>query len=226
MLFAEGLRDSLPPARAAGRGDAAARWPKWAEGQVLAFNIADPAERANSVTSVLMQGRDPRAAARLLPRQVRRGARAWASASSTARPSASPTWATSTRRWCWARWAAVEMGLEALGIPHGSGRRAGRGRLARRRPCRPDRPARPRSISAFFDLAGGVIQDSRDVPHLRVAEAAARELQAAARSAGSRSPAGPAAPARRPGPRSPRPCGRRWRRRWGGWPPGTPSLRA
>jgi alanine-glyoxylate transaminase/serine-glyoxylate transaminase/serine-pyruvate transaminase len=33
---------------------------RWAEGQVLAFNIIRPAERANSVTCVLMQGRDPR----------------------------------------------------------------------------------------------------------------------------------------------------------------------
>src|SRR5215467_4372278 len=32
---------------------------KWAEGQVLGFNIANPAERANSITCVLMQGRDP-----------------------------------------------------------------------------------------------------------------------------------------------------------------------
>lgn len=33
---------------------------RWAEGQVLAFNIVEPAERANSVTCVLVQGRDPR----------------------------------------------------------------------------------------------------------------------------------------------------------------------
>ncbi len=32
---------------------------RWAEGQVLAFNIAKEAERASSVTCVLMQGRDP-----------------------------------------------------------------------------------------------------------------------------------------------------------------------
>src|SRR5262245_60387333 len=32
---------------------------KWAEGQVLAFNIANAAERANSVTCVLTQGHDP-----------------------------------------------------------------------------------------------------------------------------------------------------------------------
>ena len=33
---------------------------RWAEGQVLALNIVQPAERANSVTCVLVQGRDPR----------------------------------------------------------------------------------------------------------------------------------------------------------------------
>jgi alanine-glyoxylate transaminase/serine-glyoxylate transaminase/serine-pyruvate transaminase len=32
---------------------------KWAEGQVLAFNIVRPEERANSVTTVLVQGREP-----------------------------------------------------------------------------------------------------------------------------------------------------------------------
>jgi alanine-glyoxylate transaminase/serine-glyoxylate transaminase/serine-pyruvate transaminase len=34
---------------------------RWAEGQVLAFNVIKPEERANSVTCVLMQGQDPRA---------------------------------------------------------------------------------------------------------------------------------------------------------------------
>src|SRR5215510_5550790 len=33
---------------------------KWAEGQVLAFNIANPAERANSVTCVLTHGTNPK----------------------------------------------------------------------------------------------------------------------------------------------------------------------
>ena len=32
---------------------------KWAEGQVLSCNITNPSERANSITCVLMQGRDP-----------------------------------------------------------------------------------------------------------------------------------------------------------------------
>jgi len=33
---------------------------KWSEGQVLALNITNPAERANSITCILMQGRDPK----------------------------------------------------------------------------------------------------------------------------------------------------------------------
>jgi alanine-glyoxylate transaminase/serine-glyoxylate transaminase/serine-pyruvate transaminase len=32
---------------------------KWAEGQVLGFSIANPAERADSITCILMQGREP-----------------------------------------------------------------------------------------------------------------------------------------------------------------------
>lgn len=32
---------------------------KWVEGQVLAFNVIDAHERANSVTTILVQGRDP-----------------------------------------------------------------------------------------------------------------------------------------------------------------------
>jgi alanine-glyoxylate transaminase/serine-glyoxylate transaminase/serine-pyruvate transaminase len=33
---------------------------RWAEGQVLAFNVTKAGERANSVTTILSQGRDPR----------------------------------------------------------------------------------------------------------------------------------------------------------------------
>jgi alanine-glyoxylate transaminase/serine-glyoxylate transaminase/serine-pyruvate transaminase len=59
MLFAEGLdhaarRHALlaeATRQAVGR---------WTEGQVLAFNVRNAAERANSVTTILMQDRDPR----------------------------------------------------------------------------------------------------------------------------------------------------------------------
>jgi alanine-glyoxylate transaminase/serine-glyoxylate transaminase/serine-pyruvate transaminase len=33
---------------------------RWAEGGALAFNITEPAERSNSVTTVLTPGRDPK----------------------------------------------------------------------------------------------------------------------------------------------------------------------
>jgi alanine-glyoxylate transaminase/serine-glyoxylate transaminase/serine-pyruvate transaminase len=33
----------------------------WSQGQVLAFNIIEPQQRSNSVTNVLMQGHDPKA---------------------------------------------------------------------------------------------------------------------------------------------------------------------
>lgn len=69
LLF--GLRKALDMLLAEGLEQAAARHAllaeatrqavgRWAEGQVLAFNIVNPAERANSITNVLVQGRDPR----------------------------------------------------------------------------------------------------------------------------------------------------------------------
>jgi alanine-glyoxylate transaminase/serine-glyoxylate transaminase/serine-pyruvate transaminase len=59
MLFAEGLdaafRRHALLAEATRRAVA-----RWAEGQVLAMNIVDPAERANSITTVLMERQDPK----------------------------------------------------------------------------------------------------------------------------------------------------------------------
>jgi alanine-glyoxylate transaminase/serine-glyoxylate transaminase/serine-pyruvate transaminase len=58
MLFAEGQANAYR--RHALLAEATRRAvAKWAEGQVLAFNITEPGERANSVTNVLIQGRDP-----------------------------------------------------------------------------------------------------------------------------------------------------------------------
>ena len=71
----------------------------WAEGQVLGFNIAEPAERSNTVTTVVMKnGHDPEALHKyckekcgvVLGRRHRRAA--------AARRSGSPIWAMSTRR--------------------------------------------------------------------------------------------------------------------------------
>jgi alanine-glyoxylate transaminase/serine-glyoxylate transaminase/serine-pyruvate transaminase len=93
---------------------------KWAEGQVLAINISNPAERANSITCVLMQGRPPRplldycrdkcgvilgvGLAELSDKAFR-----IAHMGHTNAPMVLGTL------------GAVEMGLKALAIPHGSG---------------------------------------------------------------------------------------------------------
>jgi alanine-glyoxylate transaminase / serine-glyoxylate transaminase / serine-pyruvate transaminase len=58
ILFAEGMENAFK--RHALLAQAVHRAvDKWAEGQVLAFNIIEPSERANSVTNILVQGRDP-----------------------------------------------------------------------------------------------------------------------------------------------------------------------
>jgi alanine-glyoxylate transaminase/serine-glyoxylate transaminase/serine-pyruvate transaminase len=93
---------------------------KWAEGQVVAFNIANPAERANSITCVLMQGRDPEPLLDYTRDKCNvvlgvglgdLGGKAFRIAH---------------MGYCNAPMVlgtlgAVEMGLKALGIPHGSG---------------------------------------------------------------------------------------------------------
>ncbi len=59
MIFAEGLdnvfRRHALLAEATRRAVA-----RWEEGQVLSMNISNPAERSNSITNVLTQGRDPK----------------------------------------------------------------------------------------------------------------------------------------------------------------------
>jgi alanine-glyoxylate transaminase/serine-glyoxylate transaminase/serine-pyruvate transaminase len=59
MLLAEGLEAAARrhALLAEATRQAVARW---AQGPVLAFNVTEPAERGNSVTTVLMSGRDPR----------------------------------------------------------------------------------------------------------------------------------------------------------------------
>src|SRR5262245_37249983 len=60
ILFAEGLANAFK--RHALLAEAVRRAVgRWAEGQVLSFNIIDPTQRANSVTNILVQGRDPEA---------------------------------------------------------------------------------------------------------------------------------------------------------------------
>ena len=93
---------------------------KWSEGQVLAINIANPAERSNSITCVLMQGRDPRPLLNYTRDkcgvilgvglgQLEGKAFRIAHMGHTNAPMVLGTL------------GAVEMGLKALGIPHGSG---------------------------------------------------------------------------------------------------------
>jgi alanine-glyoxylate transaminase/serine-glyoxylate transaminase/serine-pyruvate transaminase len=93
---------------------------KWAEGQVLTFNITNPAERANSITCVLMQGRDPQPLLDYARQKcgvvlgVGLGdldgkAFRIAHMGHTNAPMVLGTL------------GAVEMGLKALGIPHGAG---------------------------------------------------------------------------------------------------------
>jgi alanine-glyoxylate transaminase/serine-glyoxylate transaminase/serine-pyruvate transaminase len=93
---------------------------KWAEGQVLTFNITNPTERANSITCVLMQGRDPQPLLDYARQKcgvilgVGLGdldgkAFRIAHMGHTNAPMVLGTL------------GAVEMGLKALGIPHGRG---------------------------------------------------------------------------------------------------------
>jgi alanine-glyoxylate transaminase/serine-glyoxylate transaminase/serine-pyruvate transaminase len=58
MLLREGLENAFH--RHALLAEATRRAVEhWAEGQTMAFNVTNPAERANSITNILMQDRDP-----------------------------------------------------------------------------------------------------------------------------------------------------------------------
>ena len=58
MLLAEGLEHAFRRHKLLAEATRLAV-AKWAEGQVLAFSIPNPSERADSITCILMQGRDP-----------------------------------------------------------------------------------------------------------------------------------------------------------------------
>ena len=103
---------------------------KWAEGQVLSFNVANPAERSNSVTCILVQGRSPQPLLDYCRDKCgvvlgvglgEIGDRAFriAHMGHTNAPMVLGTL------------GAVEMGLKALAIPHGSGVQAAVEYLAR-----------------------------------------------------------------------------------------------
>ena len=98
MIFAEGLENVFRRHRLLAEATRRAVG-AWAEGQAIAFNISEPEERSDTVTTVRHAQRRERAAARrLLPREMRRGARPRARLARGQGRSASPTWATSTRR--------------------------------------------------------------------------------------------------------------------------------
>jgi alanine-glyoxylate transaminase/serine-glyoxylate transaminase/serine-pyruvate transaminase len=58
MLFAEGLENTFERHRLLGEAVRRAV-SAWSEGQVIGFNIDEPSERSNTVTTVLMKGHDP-----------------------------------------------------------------------------------------------------------------------------------------------------------------------
>jgi alanine-glyoxylate transaminase/serine-glyoxylate transaminase/serine-pyruvate transaminase len=119
MLFQEGLENAIRRHALLAEATRAAV-SKWAEGQVLAFNIPNPAERANSITCVVMQDRDPKPLLTYCRDKCRvvlgiglgdlagKGFRIAHMGHCNA-PMVLGTL------------GAVEMGLQALGIPHGGG---------------------------------------------------------------------------------------------------------
>jgi len=93
---------------------------KWAEGQVLAFNVTNPAERANSITNILLQGRDPQQLLNYCRDKcgvvlgVGLGELSGKAFRIAHMGHVNAPMVLGTL-------GAVEMGLVALGIPHGSG---------------------------------------------------------------------------------------------------------
>lgn len=119
ILFAEGLENAWK--RHALLAEATRRAvDRWAQGQVLAFNVTNPAERSDSVTNVLMQGRDPKPLMEFCREkcgvvlgqgigQLQGKAFRIAHMGHTNAPMVLGTL------------SAIEIGLKALNIPHGEG---------------------------------------------------------------------------------------------------------
>jgi alanine-glyoxylate transaminase / serine-glyoxylate transaminase / serine-pyruvate transaminase len=119
LLFAEGLD------RAARRHALLAEAvrhavARWAEGGVLAFNITHPAERANSITNVLMPDRDPQ---RLLDycRQTCGVVLGVGIGDLSGRAFRIAHMGHVNAPMVMGTLGVIEMGLAALGIPHGAG---------------------------------------------------------------------------------------------------------
>jgi len=119
MLLAEGLENAARrhALLAEATRQAVARW---AEGQALAFNITEPSERANSTSTVLMPGRDPRPLLDYCRHRcgvvlgVGIGELAGKAFRIAHMGHVNAPMLIGTL-------GAVEIGLKALGIPHGSG---------------------------------------------------------------------------------------------------------
>ena len=93
---------------------------RWAEGGVLAFNIAEPSERANSITNVLMPGRDPQP--RLDFCRERCGVVLGVGIGElTGKAFRIAHMGHVNAPMVFGVLGSIEMGLVALGIPHGSG---------------------------------------------------------------------------------------------------------
>ena len=109
---AQGASTCCWPRGSSTRSAATRCWPRrrarpWPSGPRAGAGLQHPQPGRARQLDHLHPHAGPRsaAAARLLPRQVRRGAGRRPRRARPARPSASPTWATATRRWCSARWA-------------------------------------------------------------------------------------------------------------------------
>jgi alanine-glyoxylate transaminase/serine-glyoxylate transaminase/serine-pyruvate transaminase len=119
LLLAEGLEHAIRRHTLLAEATRAAV-AKWAEGQVLGFNIESPAERANSVTCVLTQGVDPMPLLRYCRDKcgvtlgVGLGALDGKGFRIAHMGHVNAPMMLGTL-------GVVEMGLKALGIPHGSG---------------------------------------------------------------------------------------------------------
>ena len=119
MLLAEGLEHAFRrhALLAEATRQAVARW---AEGGVLAFNIVRPEERANSVTNVLMQGTDPRPLLDYL-RYKCGVVLGQGIGDLTGRAFRIAHMGHVNAPMMFGTLGAIEMGLVAVGIPHGQG---------------------------------------------------------------------------------------------------------
>ncbi len=94
----------------------------WAEGRRIGFNIIEPTERGDTVTTRADgQGPRPRSRCAITATTSAAWCSASASATCTEKRSASPIWGHVNAPMILGTLGAIEMGLKALGIPHGKG---------------------------------------------------------------------------------------------------------